>query len=88
MNRLVSVLESLINHRRRLGWLLGAFMLALVVVDLFKTGGYKRFPWDSIPAFTALYAFLASLALIGLAKGLGYALLYRSEDYYGEGRDE
>jgi hypothetical protein len=81
------VLDKLVREVR---WLRrGAMLLAgaVVVADLLKDKAYSRFPWDGIPAFTAIYALLGALALIGLYKLIGYGLVYRKPDYYARGED-
>lgn len=82
------VLDTLVREVR---WLRrGAILLAgaVLLADILKDKGYSRFAWDGIPAFTAIYAFLGALALIGLYKLIGYGLVYRRPDYYQRGQDE
>ena len=77
-----ALLEALVKRGRLLRGLMLGLMGLVVLIDFLKPASYSRFPWDSIPAFTAVYAFVGALALIGLYKALGYGLVYRPRDYY------
>ncbi len=81
-------LEALVKRGRLLRWLMLGLMAAVIVIDILKPAKYSRFPWDGIPAFTALYAFAGALVLIGLYKAIGYGLVYRRADYYGAADDD
>lgn len=81
---LVRLLDLLVNNATRLKWGLLAVMVALVLTDVLIPTGYDRFAWESWGGFGALFGALACLILIGLAKGLGLALVYRREDYYDD----
>jgi len=52
---------------------------------MFKVKGY--FEVDGWFAFGAIYGFLSCLAMVLVAKGLGY-LLKRPQDYYREADDD
>mgnify|MGYP000632761494 CR=1 FL=1 len=71
----------------RLLWWVFAAVLALSVAAqlIFKVKGY--FGPDGWFAFGAIYGFLACLAMVLVAKGLGY-LLKRPHDYYREADDD
>jgi uncharacterized membrane protein len=71
----------------RLLWWVFAALLALSVGAqwLFKVKGY--FGADGWFAFGAIYGFLACLAMVLVAKGLGY-VLKRRQDYYREADDD
>jgi hypothetical protein len=71
----------------RLLWWVFAIVLALSVGAqwLFKVKGY--FGPDGWFAFGAIYGFLSCLAMVLVAKGLGY-LLKRRQDYYREADDD
>jgi uncharacterized membrane protein len=71
----------------RLLWWVFAAVLALSVAAqaLFKVKGY--FGADGWFAFGAVYGFLSCLAMVLVAKGLGY-LLKRRQDYYREADDD
>ena len=75
-------LEYLVKRSRLLSALMLTFMGALVVADVLIPTGYGRFPWDTIGGFGALYGFVSCVLIVGVSKALGYAWLYRSEDYY------
>lgn len=79
------ILDFLVRRRRPLKGLMLAIMAALVVMDLLVPPDYVRFPWDAMGGFGALYGFVACVLIIGLAKLLGYGLLYRDESYYRGG---
>ena len=82
VNATARLLEALVRRGRLLRWIMIGLMVLVVVIDVLKPASYSRFPWDSIPGFTAVYAFLGALALIGLYKAIGYGLVYRAPDYY------
>jgi uncharacterized membrane protein len=71
----------------RLLWWVFAAVLALSVTAqvLFKVKGY--FGADGWFAFGAVYGFLSCLAMVLVAKGLGY-VLKRKQDYYREADDD
>lgn len=56
----------------------------LVILDVIIPAKYERFPWDGIGGFGAVYGFVSCVLIIVVSKALGYALLYRREDYYDE----
>ncbi|QGM22121.1 hypothetical protein GJ672_07520 [Spiribacter sp. 2438] len=82
------LLEALVRRARLLRWLMLALMAIVVLIDVLVPAAYTRFPWDGIPGFTAVYAFIGALVLIGLYKAIGFGLVYRSPDYYGTSDDE
>ena len=71
----------------RLLWWVFAVLLARTVAaqGLFKVKGY--FGAEGWFAFGAVYGFLSCLAMVLVAKGLGY-LLKRPHDYYREADDD
>ena len=71
----------------RLLWWVFAVVLALSVAAqlVFKVKGY--FGPDGWFAFGAVYGFLSCLAMVLVAKGLGY-VLKRKQDYYREADDD
>lgn len=79
------ILEYLVARRRLLTRLTLGLMALLVVADVLKPSGYQRFPWDGIGGFAAFYGLASCLVIIVVSKALGYALLYRREDYYDDG---
>ena len=82
VNLTARILQALMARARLLRGAMIALMVIVVAIDFIKPKAYSRFPWDSIPAFTAAYAFIGALVLIGLYKAVGYGLVYRSADYY------
>ena len=75
-------LEFLVSKTRTLRWIMYGILALLVVLDLLTPSKYQRFPWDDIGGFGAVYGFVSCVLIIVVSKALGYALLYRSEDYY------
>lgn len=55
-------------------------LLLLLVVDLFISK-QVHFAWEAVPAFYAIYGFIACVGLIFLARLLRL-LVKRKEDYY------
>lgn len=82
-----NILEALVARRRPLRNAVLVIMALLVVVDIFKEPAYERFAWDGISGFVAFYGFISCVLIIVVSKALGYAFLYRKEDYYGEAED-
>ncbi|PWG65135.1 hypothetical protein [Sediminicurvatus halobius] len=78
------ILEALVARRRPLRNATLVVMALLVLVDLFKEPAYERFPWDGIGGFIAFYGFISCVLIIVVSKALGYAFLYRREDYYDD----
>ena len=67
---------------RRLWWVFGAVLALSVAVELvFKVKGY--FGLDEWLGFGAVYGFLACLAMVLVAKALGWVLKRRA-DYYAD----
>ncbi len=77
-------LEYLVDHARILRWIAYVLLASLVVADLLIPSTYDRFPWESWGGFGALYGLFSCVLLILVAKGLGYLLLYRGEDFYDD----
>lgn len=75
-------LEHLVANRWHLRRAMYAVLAMLVVLDVLIPSKYERFPWDGIGGFGALYGFVACVLIIVVSKALGYALLYRPENYY------
>ncbi|MDR9413160.1 MAG: hypothetical protein RI552_00835 [Spiribacter sp.] len=88
VNATARLLEAIIRQARALRWLMVGLMVTVVVIDFFKPSPYSRFFWDTIPGFTAGYAFLGALVLIGVYKAIGFGLVYRSPDYYRKTDDD
>ena len=71
---------------RLLWWVFGAVLALSVATELvFKVKGY--FGLDEWLGFGAVYGFLACLAMVLVAKALGW-VLKRQADYYAERRDD
>ncbi len=71
---------------RILWWVFAAVLVLMVLAQLFiSVKGY--FGVDGWFGFGAIYGFLACLAMVLVAKGLGY-VLKRPEDYYEEGEGD
>lgn len=77
-------LEFLVSKTKTLRWIMFGILALLVVLDVIIPAKYERFPWDGIGGFGAVYGFVSCVLIIVVSKALGYALLYRPEDYYDE----
>jgi uncharacterized membrane protein len=77
-------LEFLVSKTKTLRWIMFGILAVLVILDVIIPAKYERFPWDGIGGFGAVYGFVSCVLIIVVSKALGYALLYRSEDYYNE----
>ncbi|MFU8876978.1 MAG: hypothetical protein ACNA7E_02460 [Wenzhouxiangellaceae bacterium] len=78
------ILEYLVARRRILSRIMLVIMALLVVADFMREPAYIRFAWDGIGGFAALYGFVSCVLIIVISKALGYGLLYKPENYYGE----
>jgi len=77
-------LEFLVSKTKTLRWIMFGILALLVILDVIIPAKYERFPWDGIGGFGAVYGFVSCVLIIVVSKALGYALLYRPEDYYDE----
>jgi len=77
-------LEFLVSKAKTLRWIMFGILAVLVILDVIIPAKYERFPWDGIGGFGAVYGFVSCVLIIVVSKALGYALLYRPEDYYDE----
>lgn len=77
-------LEYLVENGRTLRRIMYVVLAGLVVADILIPSGYDRFFWEQIGGFGAIYGFVSCVLIIVVSKALGYALLYRPEDYYDE----
>lgn len=82
--KLARMLDWLVARGRPLGLIALAIMAALVVADFATEPSYQRYPWDGLGGFGAIYGFVSCLVIIVVSKALGYAFLYRSDDYYDD----
>ena len=77
-------LEFLVSKAKTLRWIMFGVLAFLVVLDVIIPASYERFPWDSIGGFGAVYGFVSCVLIVVVSKALGYAQLYRPEDYYDD----
>ena len=59
------------------------FICALLVITDFLVHRHIYMDWENIPAFYAIYGFVACVALVLMAKVLRKVVM-RKEDYYDE----
>jgi hypothetical protein len=78
------LLDALVARKTLLKRLMWVVLAGLVIADLLIPSKYDRFPWESIGGFGAFYGFISCVLIVVVSKALGYAALYRDEDYYGE----
>lgn len=77
-------LEHLVERSASLKRYAIGVLILLVIANVLAPSAYQRFPWDGIPGFGAFYGFVSCVLIIVVSKALGYAFLYRKEDYYDE----
>lgn len=77
-------LEFFVSKTKTLRWIMFGILGFLVILDVIIPAKYERFPWDGIGGFGAVYGFVSCFLIIVVSKALGYALLYRPEDYYDD----
>ncbi len=82
------LLEALVNRGRLLRRIMYVVLAGLVIADVVMPSGYDRFAWERIGGFGAFYGFVSCVLIIVVSKALGYLLLYRDEDYYGDRADD
>ena len=71
---------------RRLWWFSGLVLASTVLAELFVTPE-AHFAVERLTGFYALFGFIACVAMILFAKGLG-EFLKRPDTYYDEKRDD
>ncbi len=86
--KLAKLLDFLVAHGRALSLIMLVVMAGLVVADFANEPPYRRFAWDGVGGFAAFYGFFSCIVLIAVAKLLGYAFLYQSEDFYDDQESE
>jgi hypothetical protein len=84
MTMLSRCLEYIVENSTLFRRLMMAVLALLVIVDLMVPSYYNRFPWEGISGFGAFYGFVSCIVILVVSKALGYALLYRRENYYDE----
>lgn len=67
---------------KRVLWGFYTICIILVIVDFF-VHRHIGFAWEKIPAFYAIYGFIACVVLVVIAKEMR-KLVMRKEDYYDE----
>lgn len=78
------VLQAMVERGTLLRRIMYVLLAGLVIADVIVPSKYDRFPWESIGGFGAFYGFISCVLIVVVSKALGYALLYRSEEYYDE----
>ncbi len=68
-------------------WIGSLVLLTLLVAAEWLVPIKARFPVDDWPAFGAVYGFVSCVAMVLLAKALGW-FLKRPDDYYREPEDD
>jgi len=86
--RLARILDWLVERWRLLAVIVLVIMTLLVVADFAIEPSYQRYPWDGLGGFGALYGFISCIVIIVVSKALGYAFLYRPDDYYDEKQNQ
>ena len=84
MKQLSRLLQFLVRHGRILSWIVLVIMAMLVIADLLIEPAYIRYPWDGIGGVGAIYGFVSCVVIIVVSKALGYAFLYKPENYYDD----
>lgn len=82
INKIVNVLDWMVNNSRNLSRIMLAIMAALVIANFIFPAGYDRFFWESLPGAGAIYGFFSCMVIVFVSKFLGTKLLYRPENYY------
>lgn len=82
--RLSRLLQAMVRHGRTLAIMMLVIMAGLVIADLMIPSAYQRYVWDGVGGFGALYGLASCVLIIVVSKALGYAFLYKPEDYYAD----
>lgn len=82
--KLSQLLEWMVRHGRALSLIMLLIMAALVLADIVIEPAYIRYPWDGLGGFGAFYGFVSCVVIVVVSKALGYAFLYKPEDYYDD----
>lgn len=82
--KLARILEWMVARGRILSLVTLTIMGLLVIADVATEPSYQRYPWDGLGGFAAVYGFVSCVVIIVVSKALGYAFLYRPDDYYDD----
>jgi hypothetical protein len=61
---------------------LAVLTLATLVAEFTALSGYDAHWWNAIPGFYIIWGFIGCVLIVVVSKWIGYALLFRREDYY------
>ncbi len=77
--------EYFFDKPKNVQWTMRGFYIicALLVIADFLIHRHIVLDWEKIPAFYAIYGFVACVLLVVLAKGMRQFIM-RKEDYYDE----
>ena len=85
MNWLERQLKDPVRSARLKRWsciVLGAVLLAEIILPLVFLGDHRHFAFESFPAWGSLYGLLSCMAIIIVSKLIGKIWLMRHEDHY------
>jgi hypothetical protein len=82
--KLAQLLEWMVRHGRTLSLIMLVIMAGLVLADIIIDPSYVRYPWDRLGGFGAVYGIVSCVVIVVVSKALGYAFLYKPEDYYDD----
>ncbi len=64
-------------------WLaLGILTLISLILEFTLLSGYDSHWWNKIPGFYIIWGFISCILIIYISKWIGYAILFRDEQYY------
>lgn len=84
--RLVKLIEFLRNRLRTVVWVCVGVLVLLCLADVFLVSKEDAHTWAErhIPAFWAVFGFIACALIIILSKWYGHSGIMTREDYYDE----
>lgn len=61
---------------------LGILTLISLILEFTLLAGYDSHWWNHIPGFYIIWGFISCILIIYISKWIGYAFLFRDEQYY------
>ncbi len=80
---MVKIIESLRANGKRLKALFFAYLVIIVLLDVFLPREESHYTIDKVYAFWTFFTVVGCYLLIKVSKGLAHLFLAKDEDYYG-----
>jgi len=80
---ILKYIELLRSHMGALKKVLIAYLIALVLFDVFLSRAHAHNLIDKVYAFWTMFGIVGCFVLIKVAKGIAHLFLAKDEDFYG-----